>query len=731
MNFSVLPGQSYPLGATVYRDGVNFSLFSQHADKIELLLFAAPNDAVPSQTITLTPKLNRTYHYWHVFIQGLQAGQAYAYRAYGPNLPEQGLRFDPSKVLLDPYAKAIVGDSIYDRQVAQEPGKDNCANALRGIVVDPSTYNWEGDRPLRCPYASSVIYEMHVGGFTRHPNSGVATEKRGTYAGLVEKIPYLKNLGITAVELLPVHYFDPESAPPGLSNYWGYNTVNFFAPHRDYSANKAPLGPLDEFRDMVKALHRAGIEVILDVVFNHTAEGNETGPTLSFRGLDNPTYYILESDNRAAYTNYSGCGNTFKGNHPIGGRLILDALRYWVAEMHVDGFRFDLATVLSRGVQGQPINQQEAQIASILWIMESDAVLAGTKLIAEAWDAAGLYSVGGFVEYGDWFSEWNGPFRDDIRRFVRGDAGMVGTLASRILGSPDIYHRQDTDINRGINFITCHDGFTLNDLVSYNNKHNEANSEDNRDGANENFSWNCGEEGKTENPAVETLRLQQIKNFFTILFLSQGTPMILMGDEVRHTQQGNNNTYCQDNQLSWFDWSEIDQQFDLWCFVRRLMNFIQSLEVFCQEVRLHVTYASHEPHISWHGVKLGEPDWSDQSRSLAFSLRHPAAHEFLHVMLNAYWEPLAFELPLLGQGECWYRVVNTALALPDAFCELETTSPHTQDTYRVEARSCVVLIADIDIKLKMRTCSRVRSRWLAASNRIMPRLLEGEEGEEI
>ena len=693
MHFAVSPGQSYPLGATVYPDGVNFSLFSQHAKKIELLLFAAPNDPQPFQIITLTPKGHRTYYYWHAFVKGAQAGQVYAYRADGPNIPQLGLRFDPSKVLLDPYAKAIVGYSIYKRQAAIEPGLDNCANALRGIVVDTSTYDWQGDRPLHRPYATSVIYEMHVGGFTRHLSSGVGPKKRGTFAGLVEKIPYLKNLGITAVELLPIHYFDPESAPDGLTNYWGYDTANFFAPHRDYSADKTPIGPVNEFRDMVKALHRAGIEVILDVVFNHTAEGNEYGPTLSFRGLDNPTYYILDPSNPAVYANYSGCGNTFKGNHAIGGHLILDSLRYWVAEMHVDGFRFDLATVLVRDIKGQPISHPETQTSNIIWVIESDSVLAGTKLIAEAWDAAGLYSVGGFVEYGDWFAEWNGPFRDDIRRFVRGDAGMVKTLAARILGSPDIYRRQDTDINRSINFITCHDGFTLNDLVSYNTKHNQANQEDNRDGANENFSWNCGEEGDTDNLDIEALRSRQIKNLLTILLMSQGTPMLLMGDEIRRTQQGNNNAYCQNNELSWFDWSQVDKQFDLWCFVRRLIDFIQNLAVYRQEIRLLVSYASDEPHISWHGVKLGQPDWSYESRSLAFSLRHPQANEYLHIILNAYWETLDFELPLLTPEEQWYRVVNTALSLPESFCELKAAAPHTAATYPVEARSCVVLMA--------------------------------------
>jgi len=692
-SFATLPGQSYPLGATVQAEGVNFSLFSQHAEKLELLLFAAPDDPLPIQTITLTPEQHQTYHYWHVFVQGLKAGQTYAYRAYGPYEPEQGLRFDASKVLLDPYAKAVVGYSLYNRQAAQIRGKDNCAQALRGIVVDSGLYDWEGDQPLRHPYASSVIYEMHVGGFTRNPNSAVSPSKRGTFAGLIEKIPYLKDLGITAVELLPVHCFDPEAAPADLINYWGYNTINFFAPHWAYSSDQTPLGPLNEFRDMVKALHKAGLEVILDVVFNHTAEGNENGPTLSFRGFDNPTYYIEDPNDPAAYSNYSGCGNTFKGNHPIGSHLILDSLRYWVSEMHVDGFRFDLATVLARGIKGEPIASIIAERMSILWAIESDAVLAGIKLIAEAWDAAGLYAVGGFVEYGDWFAEWNGPFRDDVRRFVKGDADMVRTLAARILGSPDIYQRQDTDINRSINFITCHDGFTLNDLVSYNAKHNEANKESNRDGADANFSWNCGIEGNTDDAETESLRLRQIKNLLTILFLSQGTPMILMGDEIRRTQQGNNNTYCQDNELSWFNWDQIDQQFDLWCFLRRLVDFTQNLEIFRQEKRLKVAYASLEPHISWHGVKLGQPDWQASSHSLAFSLRHPKASEYLHVMLNAYWEALEFELPLLGAGERWHRVINTALSLSEAICEIGFSEPYSKETYRVEARSCVVLIA--------------------------------------
>jgi len=556
-------GKSHPVGATVLADGVNFSLFSKYATAIELLLFDDANSPVPSRTILLTPQTNRTFFYWHIFVHGIGVGQVYAYRVYGPDNPAQGHRFDPDKVVLDPYAKAIV---------------------------------------------------------TRNPNSGVSEEKRGTFAGLIEKIPYLKNLGITAVELLPIHYFDPAAAMPGLTNYWGYSTIGFFAPHAGYSSDRSPLGPLNEFRDLVKALHKAGIEVILDVVFNHTAEGDETGPTLSLKGIDNRTYYILDAVDKSLYSNYTGCGNTLKGSHPIVGKMILDCLRYWVSEMHVDGFRFDLAAVLSRNVDGEPILQKGY---NMIWAIESDPVLAGTKLIAEAWDAAGLYSVGQFVEFADWFSEWNGPFRDDVRAFVRGDTGIVTKLAARILGSPEIYHRPDNDVNRSINFVTCHDGFTLNDLVSYDEKHNEANGEENRDGCNDNFSWNCGIEGETNNEAIKTLRLQQIKNLLTILFISQGTPMLLMGDEVRRTQKGNNNAYCQDNQLSWFDWSAVEQEFDLWCFVRRLIDFNKKLALFRQEKLLEVTYTSLEPHLSWHGVQLSKPDWSEDSRSLAFSLRHP------------------------------------------------------------------------------------------------------------
>lgn len=685
---TVLPGESFPLGATVYPNGVNFSVFSQNASAIELLLFSTAQAAKPAYVIRLDPIRHKTYYYWHVFVPELKAGQIYAYRVYGEYAPEKGDRFDKTKVLLDPYAKAIVGEEFYDRQAAESPG-NNCAQALKGVVVDTSTYDWERDRHPRIPYASSVIYEMHVGGFTRNPNSGVAPKKRGTYAGLIEKIPYLQELGITAVELLPVHQFDPQDVRPGLKNYWGYSTIGFFAPHRGYSSQRDSLGAVDEFRDMVKALHKAGIEVILDVVFNHTAEGNENGPTISFRGLDNQIYYILE-ENQAQYKNYSGCGNTFKGNHPVVARLIVDSLRYWVSEMHVDGFRFDLASVLSRDVYGEPI--EDAGALKILSIIESDPVLAGTKLIAEAWDAAGLYDVGKFVDQADWFSEWNGPFRDDVRSFVKSDRGAVNHMAARILASPDIYFRQDTDINRCVNFVTCHDGFTLNDLVSYNEKHNEANKEDSRDGSNHNFSWNCGAEGITDDPEIQQLRWQQIKNFLTVLFMSQGTPMLLMGDEIRHTQLGNNNAYCQDNELSWFNWDLVEEHQDLLRFVKTLIRFNQGTKIFREEKFLQVDKISQQPHIIWHGQRLRKPDWSDDAHYLAFSLCHPPSDERVHVIFNAYWKPLEFELPPLKLGNSWHRIVDTSLPAPDDIADPATAKKIYDSRYLVAARSSVVLL---------------------------------------
>ncbi|MGH9761639.1 MAG: glycogen debranching protein, partial [Blastocatellia bacterium] len=427
--------------------------------------------------------------------------------------------------------------------------------------------------PLRLPSSQTIIYEMHVRGFTRHPSAGVPENIRGTYRGLIDKIPYLQQLGITAVELLPVFQFDAQDCPPRLINYWGYAPVSFFAPHQAYSSRQDVLGPADEFRDMVKALHRAGIEVILDVVFNHTAEGDNAGPTLSFRGIDNNTYYILEKE-RSRYADYSGTGNTLNANHPIVRRMIVDSLRYWVEQMHVDGFRFDLASILARDSSGHPIPNPP-----VLWDIESDPALAGTKLIAEAWDAAGLYQVGSFI--GDSWKEWNGRFRDDVRSFFRGEEGCVARLADRLIGSPEIYVREQREAEQSVNYVTCHDGFTLNDLVSYNHKHNEANGEDNRDGANDNRSWNCGFEGRTDDSEVENLRNRQVKNFLTVTMLSLGVPMMLMGDEARRTKHGNNNAYCQDTEISWLDWALLEKHADVHRFVsllaaRRLLRDVEA-----------------------------------------------------------------------------------------------------------------------------------------------------------
>src|SRR5262245_33318516 len=628
-----------PLGATVQPGGVNFSLFSRDATGVDLLLFDRDDDARPARVIPVDPATHRSYAYWHVFVPGVRAGQLYAYRVSGPFDPGNGLRFDPEKVLLDPYGRSVAVPQTYSRAAAARAG-DNAATAMKSIVVDPSAYDWEDDvRPQR-PSSKTIIYEMHVRGFTRHPSSGVAEPKRGTYAGLIEKIPYLQELGITAVELLPVFQFDAQDAPAGLVNYWGYAPISFFSPHRGYSSRQDPLGPIDEFRDMVKALHRAGLEVILDVVFNHTTEGDQRGPTLSFRGVDNRTYYILEGD-RTYYSNYSGTGNTLNANHPIVRRMIVDSLRYWVQAMHVDGFRFDLASILSRDEWGTPMPRPP-----VLWDIESDPALAGAKLIAEAWDAAGLYQVGSFT--GDSWREWNGRFRDDVRSFFRGDERTVGPLADRLLGSPNIYGHKGREAEESVNFITCHDGFTLNDLVSYGRKHNDANGEGNRDGNDDNRSGNWGVEGPTDDPAVEALRNRQVKNYFATTMMSLGMPMMVMGDEMRRSQQGNNNAYGQDNEISWLDWTLLGKHADVHRFVRLLNGRRAQRSAEPERKHLSLERILRSANSSWHGVTLNQPDWSDWSHSLAFAVEDPFEKVCIHAILNAYWEPLDFELPPVG-----------------------------------------------------------------------------------
>jgi glycogen operon protein len=679
-------GQSFPLGASVNSGGVNFSIFSKNATAMDLLLFDAADASRPARVISLDRYRNRTFHFWHVFIAGIKPGQLYGYRAHGPFDPYKGLRFDPQKVLLDPYGQGVAIPAQYNRDAAFKPG-DNAHCAMKSVVADPQSYDWNGDVPLKRPFTRTVIYEMHVKGFTFHPSSGVAPEIRGTYAGLIEKIPYLQDLGVTAVELLPVFQFDETEAPAGLTNYWGYNPVSFFAPHGGYSSRRDPLGPLDEFRDMVKALHCAGIEVILDVVYNHTAESDHLGPTFCFRGLENDDYYILKPDN-AHYANYSGTGNTLNANHSTVRRLILDSLHYWVEVMHVDGFRFDLASILARDEAGQPLANPP-----ILWDIETDPVLAGTKLIAEAWDAAGLYQVGSFI--GDRWKEWNGQFRDDIRRFIRGDQGAVSKLPARFFASPDLYGHEEREPEQSINFVTCHDGFTLNDLVSYSHKHNEANGEGNRDGHNQNLSWNCGVEGPSDEPEIEQLRHRQVKNFFTINLLALGVPMILMGDEMRRTQQGNNNAYCQDNEINWLDWNFLKRYGDLHRFVRQMISLRLSLNVYQEGRGLSLNQLLQMSQIDWHGIRLNQPDLSDHSHSLAFTVQ--GREVLFHIIFNAYREALEFELPPIPSNRRagWRRIIDTYLESPKDICSMAAAPAVGNQSYHVQPHSVVLLARDL------------------------------------
>jgi glycogen operon protein len=686
-------GQSSPLGAAVSDGGVNFSLYSRDATAVELLLFDREDDARPARVISLDPFLNRTYHYWHVFVPGVQSGQLYGYRVHGSFDPSQGLRFDPTKVLLDPYGRAVAVPKIYSRKAAQEQG-DNAASAMKSVVVNPRVYDWEGDTPLRRPSSQTIIYEMHVKGFTRHASSGVSEDTRGTFRGLIEKASYLQDLGISAVELLPVFQFDPQDCPPGRVNYWGYSPVSFFAPHQAYSSRQDPLGAVDEFRDMVKSLHRAGIEVILDVVFNHTAEGDHRGPTMSFRGLDNNAYYLLEQD-RSHYANYSGTGNTLNANHSIVRRMIVDSLRYWVEEMHVDGFRFDLASILARDSAGHVMSNPP-----VLWDIESDPTLAGTKIIAEAWDAAGLYQVGSFL--GDSWKEWNGRFRDDVRAFFRGENGSLPHFADRLVGSHEIYRHKEREAEQSVNFVTCHDGFTLNDLVSYDHKHNEANGEENRDGANDDRSWNCGVEGSTTDPEIERLRTRQVKNFMTVTLLSLGMPMFLMGDEVRRTQDGNNNAYCQDNELNWFDWSLLVKHADVHRFAKRLIARRLRRNIGPERQRMTLIELIREGIKGWHGVKLNQPDWSDHSHSVALSVELPREGLLVHFIFNAYWEALDFELPQTGTGEddSWRRWIDTFQESPEDITAWQEAPTISESTYHVGPRSVIVLWANLGERTK-------------------------------
>jgi glycogen operon protein len=677
-------GCAYPLGATICHDGVNFSILSASATGMQLVLFGHADEPAPARTITLDPVRNRTSHYWHVFLPGIKPGQLYGYRADGPRDPAAGQRFDARKVLIDPYGKGVSVGQNYSRAAACLPG-DNASTSMKSVVADLSLFDWEDDRPINRSFRETVLYEMHVAGFTRDPSSGVEAAKRGTYLGVVEKIPYLQSLGITAVELLPVYQFDSADAPDGLVNYWGYDPVSFFAPHIGYSTGKDnPLRCLDEFRMMVKALHRAGIEVILDVVYNHTAEGDEHGPTLCFRGLENNFYYILEDD-REHYADFTGTGNTLKSNHSVVKRLILDSLRYWVSEMHVDGFRFDLASIFSRNETGAPERN-----APIVWEIDSDPILAGTKLIAEAWDAGGLYQVGSFGQ--DKWKEWNGLYRDDVKAFMKADSNTAWKLHERIIGSPDIYKGGHRPTGQSINYVTCHDGFTLNDLVSFNSKHNDQNRSQNSDGTDANLSWNCGVEGPSTDPAVESIRIRQIKNFFALTLLSVGTPMLLMGDEVRRTQQGNNNAYCLDNEVSWFDWNLCKKNAEILRFVQEMIRLRLRFDQDTSGDAISLEDYIRDAQIKWHGIALDKPDWGANSHAIAVEFHDHALTRSGYVAINSYWQSLEFELPPLPQSSSgWIRMIDTSLPSPDDIAEVTRGSEVMAPTYIVNPHSIVML----------------------------------------
>lgn len=679
-------GSSYPLGSTVYDEGVNFSIFCKNGSSVTLLFFDHVDAVEPSRVVELDSATNRSYHYWHTFVQGAKAGQLYGYRINGPFDPVNGHRYDPDKILLDPYSKAVAIPAAFDRGAFSPPGKPTIPS-MKSVVVDLASYDWEGDTPIRRPFSRTVIYEMHVGGFTKDESSQVAAPDAGTYRGLIQKIPYLVELGITAVELLPVFQFDERDAPTGLSNYWGYSPISFFAPHQGYSSSPDPIKVFDQFRDMVKALHAAGIEVILDVVYNHTSEGGNGGPTYSLKGIDNAVYYLLGGD--GSYLNFSGCGNTLNANQSVVRRMIIDSLHFWVEEMHVDGFRFDLASILSRDETGQSIANPP-----VLWDIESDPIMSGIKLIAEAWDAAGLYQVGSFV--GDSWKEWNGKFRDDVRRFLRGDNETLSNMVTRFVGSPDIFGGSAREPEKSINFVTCHDGFTLKDLVSYNVKHNELNGEDNRDGANENWSWNCGVEGHSDDPGIQRLRNQQIKNFHTLTMLSIGAPMISMGDEVCRTQSGNNNSYCQDNKLSWFDWNLKQAHEDVFRFVQLLIDGRLRRDTSHFRFSLTLNQLLSSAKIVWHGVKIGQPDWSASSHSIAFTIRSLREKMEYHFMINAFSESLRFQLPIPISGKLWERWIDTSLDSPDDICHWHHAYPIKENEYDVNAYSIVVLINFLD-----------------------------------
>jgi isoamylase len=691
--FVTTPGTPLPLGAWRRPPGINFSLFSRHGRAVSLLLFESGRGDRLAE-IALDPAVNRTGDIWHILVHDLDPAVRYGYRVDGPCEPRgSGHFFNPGHILLDPYARALSGGTTWGKPYRRRRHEHPDARFLRRCCVCDDEFDWEGDRPLNIPLQDSVIYELHVRGFTVHPGSGV--DHPGTYGGVVEKIPYLKELGVTAVELLPVAEFNEDenvNIDPGtgvrLKNFWGYSTLAFFAPKAAYAVDGRNGRQVREFKEMVKALHRAGIEVILDVVFNHTAEGGGNGPVFSFRGLDNTIYYLLDPETRE-YLNFSGCGNTTNCNHPLVRSLIMDCLHYWVTEMHVDGFRFDLASILGRDRQGRVL----ANPPMVEQIAE-DPVLAHTKIIAEAWDAAGLYQVGSFSTSSRW-AEWNGRFRDEVRAFMAGHSDSVAALATRLAGSSDLYQDNLRHPYNSINYVTCHDGFTLSDLVSYDRKHNLPNGENNRDGSDHNLSWNSGAEGETTDPEINRLRERRMRTFAVILFLSQGVPMFVAGDEFGRTQRGNNNAYCQDSDISWLDWGLAEKNKELLRFFRLLISLRKDHPVF-RRATFFASPEAGEAEISWHSPTGGPADWSPAARTLAFLLRGAAAagtpdHDF-YVMLNSQMATCRFQVPAALPGRPWLLLVDTAAPPPGDISPAHEALPLKRKEVAVAGMGAVVLM---------------------------------------
>lgn len=698
--------RGYPrLGATPDETGVNFAIFSRNATSVVLELYQNYYDQTPSHKFVLDRVKNKTGDIWHIYVYGVGHGQYYGWRIDGPYDPINGMRFNVNKLLIDPYAKAITtffdwnDETVYgyDRNSPMKDLSfstlDSSNSMIRSIVIDDSKYDWKDDKQLQIPWNETIIYEMHVRLFTMSPSSKVKFP--GSFLGVIEKLGHLKELGITTIELMPIFEFNINSNPnvnpftnKRLKDVWGYNPLNFFAVTGNYSVGLKLGEQVFLFKDFVKALHENGFEVILDVVYNHTGEGGEKGPTLCFKGIDNSVYYMLNPNNKRYYLNYSGCGNTLNCNHTVVKEMIIDSLRYWATEMHVDGFRFDLASVLGRTPDGKWIGD-----LSLLKDISEDPIVGKLKLIAEGWDAGGGYYLGQFPE--GW-AEWNGKYRDCVRRFVNGHNGVINELMLRIAGSPDLYAGRKP--HASINFITCHDGFTMRDLVSYNYKHNQANGENNKDGCDENFSYNYGVEGDTDNPNILKIRKQQIKNFFTILMVSHGTPMILMGDEMFRTQKGNNNAYCIDDETTWVDWSLKDEHKDLFDFVKKIIRFRKEHPALKREFFYEKLDKFGNPitDITWHGINPFEPDTGYYSHSIAFMIsgfdfsKNKRIDNDIYIILNQWKEPLTFVLPPIYDKK-WYRVVDTSLTYPEDFLD---TPILVDGHYTANPHSSVILIAN-------------------------------------